>query len=286
MKSHSFVLCFLASSFGLSLFAQDLTPLSVEYTPFKGSDYVGQSYQMGITAPIVRQEKWMLAVSPGYKYQALNQHDFMTDNSLQELSSRTILQYSINSGTRWQWILSPAFSNPFSERSGWTFSSALVFSKQNSEFGYSLGLAFSHRYKNNFLIPVFRLQWKPVEKWTFSGRMPLNLNVRYAPSLHWNCGVEISNNVISGESANENYDWLWIRERSLALFANRRLAGNWWICPSVGYAFSREIRSYSLPEHNSWSISGNFGQVKSDIVNQANERGAFLQLALRYSLGY
>lgn len=286
MKVYFLFLCFFVSELGLHLFAQDLTPLSVEYTPLKSGDFIGQSFQAGIAVPLVRQEKWMLAVSPGYKYQALEQHDFVTDNSLQELSSRTILQYKASGNTRWQWIIAPSWSDSFTNRAGWTFSSALIFSKMNPVFSYSLGLAYSHRYKNNFLIPVFHLQWKPVENWTFSGRMPLNLNVRYAPSFRWNYGVEISNSVISGVSANQNYDWLWIRERSLALFANRRLAGNWWICPSVGYTFSRQIRSYALPEHYTWSVSGNFGQVKSDIVNEANERGAFLQLGLKYTLGY
>ena len=286
MKKYFLLLYILASGAASHLFAQDLTPLSVEYTPFKGGDFVGPSFQADIAVPVVRQEKWMLAVCPGYKYQALEQDDFVTDNSLQELSLRTILQYKASHNTRWQWIVAPSWSDPFTSRAGWTFNSALIFSKMNPVFGYSLGLAYSHRYKNNFLIPVFRLQWKPVENWTFSGRMPLNLNVRYAPSSRWNYGVEISNNVISGESANQNYDWLWVRERSLALFANRRLAGNWWICPSVGYTFSRQIRSYTLPEHDTWSVSGNFGQVKSDIVNEANERGAFLQLGLKYTLGY
>lgn len=286
MKIHFLVSCFLASELLLSLFAQDLSPVSVEYIPFKGSNFVGQSFQASIAVPLVRQEKLMLAVCPGYRYQALDQHDFVTDNSMQELSSRMILQYKTDQNTRWQWIVSPSFNNPFSPRSGWMFNSALIFSKANSVFGYSLGLAYSHRYKNNFLIPIFRLRWQPVENWTFSGRMPLNLNVQYSPSSHWNYGVEISNNAISSESANDNYDWLWIRERSLALFANRRLARNWWICPSVGYTFSRQIRSYTLPEHDSWNISGNFGQVKSDIVNEANERGTFLQLSLKYTLEY
>jgi|GEM_PF-3420223 hypothetical protein len=286
MKRFFFVICFLTQSAVSFLFAQDFAPLSIEYTPLQGGDFAGQSFQAAIAVPIVRQEKWMFAFSPGYKYQELVQHDFVTDPSLQELSSRMMLQYKTSRNTRWQWIVSPSFSNPFSHRSGWTFNSALIFSKANPVFSYSLGLAYSHRYKNNFLIPIFRLHWKPVEKWTFSGRIPMNLDVQYSPTLNWRCGAEISNNTISGESRNDRYDWLSVREKSLAFYANRKLFGNWWLCPSAGYTFSRQIRSYTLPEHDSWSISGNFGQIKSDIVDEANERGAFLKVGFKYTLEY
>jgi hypothetical protein len=110
--------------------------------------------------------------------------------------------------------------------------------------------------------------------------------VQYSPTFNWRYGVEISNNTISGESGNNVYDWLSVREKSLAFYANRKLFGNWWFCPSAGYTFSRQIRSYTLPQHDSWSISGNFGQIKSDIVDEANERGAFLKVGLKYTLEY
>lgn len=268
----------------VNLMSQNGELLVIDFQQYGQSSVFNQSGKISMAFPLLNLSQSKIFIAPEYKFFTNPENELLTQSCYQQLSVRFGYQYKPGEFWKLQWMLVPVITSPFSEISGLLFNSALRLNRNYSHFSYYFGIAYSYRYMNNIITPVMGLYWQPSDAWSLSGRLPVYCKIQHKLNPRLYAGVELAGNGISAQTESEQYDYVWIRERNIGLFAGWKVVGNWWLEGSVGYTVSRKIKSYQFSDDQNWTIKLDIGEPGIKPVNELNEHGLMCKTVLKYRL--
>ncbi len=266
------------------VYGQLYEAMAVDFTPYTGNSMFSESGVVRLAIPVVRKGNNSLFLSPEYKFFNTKSVDNISANYYDRFGFRLAWQYKISDGWKFQWVAMPSFSSIFDGNNDMLFNTIFKANYKASDFTYTLGIAYSYRYRNNIFTPVAGIVWKPEEKWTLSAKIPLNLRVLYNVKPSCDMGMELSGGGISSLSGNESYDFLWIHERNLFLTSDFKLYKNWWFSCSAGYTLKRTLKTYELPDSPVWTFKVNIGEPGLTPIDVYNETGVVARVGLKLKL--
>jgi hypothetical protein len=264
--------------------AQGDEAVVLEYDMYRASSIFNQSGKVLFGVPIYRSGKSTFLLSPEYKFFSTETNELLSAGYLNQVSFRFVWQYKLENNWRMQWLSVPVVTSPFTDKTGFLFNNALRFNKTNAVFGYSFGIAYSRRYKNNIISPIAGFTWNPSNDWNIVGRVPVYFKVQHRLNPNLFVGAELSGNSITSLSTSPDYDFVWLHERNLGLFTDWKLYKKWWLSGMLGYSLNRSIKTYNLPDRNVWTMKTTLGEPGNEPLNQLHEKGLIINIGLKYKL--
>lgn len=254
----------------------------LKYEPYRTSSIFNQSGKVLFGLPIYKSGKSHYILSPEYRFFSTETNEFLSTQFLNQISFRFVWQYKLENNWRIQWLAVPVVTSPFTDKTGFIFNNVFKFNKTNSVFGYSFGIAYSLRYKNNIISPIVGFTWNPSNDWNLVGRVPIYIRIQHRLNPDLFVGAELSGNGISSLSTSSDYDFVWLHERNVGLFADWKLYKKWWLSATIGYSLNRTIKTYNLPDKNIWTIKTIFGEPGTEPISQLLEKGLIINVGVKY----
>lgn len=254
----------------------------LKYEPYRTSSIFNQSGKVLFGIPVCKSGGQLFIVSPEYKFFSTESSEIVSKEFLNQLSLRFVWQYRFEKNWRVQWMAVPVITSPLSDNTGFIFNNVFKVNKINPVFGYFFGVAYSYRYKNNIISPIAGFTWNPSNDWNLVGRVPVYLRIQHRLNPNLFIGTELSGNGISSLSTNSDYDFVWLHERNLGLFADWKLYKKWWLSATIGYSINRTIKTYNLPDENIWTIKTTLGEPGIEPISQFREKGLIVNIGVKY----
>lgn len=206
---------------------------------------------------------------------------------------RTGLVQDLGNGRTLQLLVAPRLMSDFKNLDGRSFMFGGVASykkKYRDELTVGFGAMYNTELFGPYLVPILDLYWKPAQKWTIKGMIPITARIEYAVNDNMTAGFNHFGLITTYALGNENYDGDYLERQSidLSLFLKHRLAGNIFVEGMAGLAVGRKYVQYGGDEKVSFGIPlvtfGDDRVVKEDPIDTGFNDGLILTLKLIYSI--
>ena len=266
--------------------AQTLTPGALEVELAHPGSEIEQNMSLQIVLPLYSSSENRLMMMPRYRYLQLSDAFPFEVSQFHKVDFRFSWMHSLNGKWSSVFFFEPTLSSDFKQVSFsdlmWSSGIRMVYHK-NERRTFYLGFIYANRYNSHLIIPAFGARRQLTDKIVISGNLPFFTRFSYWLNPDTETGVYyLRRGFSSGITGNPNDDYIWVHERSLGLFANRKVFRNWWMAVNLGYRINREVNAYREPEHASWYFGTLLTNNSLAPEYQYSESGFIMRLAISY----
>ena len=269
----------------LSLFAQVNSPLSLGTEIRPGSE-IRQQSSFQLSLPLFISDNNAFVVSPQYRILGIKNGLSIQETGFNQFSLTFVWRHKLTNEWNAAFFASPSLSSSVGNFSGngLMMLSGIRFSKtQSPAFVYYFGLAYSHRFSTNTLIPIAGLKWKISPTLSFNGNLPYKWQLNWAIKPNSYTGLSFKGNRFTSHTPdNPDFDYLWFREQNLGLTSRVKIIRNFWLTAEAGCSVKRNFNLYAEPENQEWSFGLEFIQPSQEPVFKYSENGFYIKFGLSY----
>ncbi len=267
--------------------AQTFSPVGIEIEPFRTNDsQIEQKGRVSVALPVLVSGKDRLAVSPQYSYLSLSDAFPFGSNLFHQVDLRMGWRHQMNDRWNFIFLFDPALSSDFDPLStdDLMWASGISFTHlMNARTSFSLGMFYAYRFSNNIIIPTVGFKWIVSDRLTFLGNIPFRIQLSYQAEPSLVTGFFFSAiQYVSGISRSPDYDYIWLHERNLGLFADRMMSKNWWFKLQIGYNLKCDLEAYQNLDEARWQFGAKLTNTGLMPAYKYSENGFFLNISLTY----
>ena len=249
---------------------------------------------IGITVPIPLSKKTIIYNSLNHFYFQVNNDADLNDNladpiKLNAFILRTGLIQRFSDGKSIQLLVAPRFMTDGKGEAAEKFQFGGLAMYENI-FSDKLTMGFGAMYNQEefgpYFIPLVNLKWKPVEKFSIAGLLPIYAKINYHMSEKFTTGISHFGLLTTFPLGDANYtdDYMERQSIDLALFGKYSLFSNVYVEARFGKALSRSYKQYGPDDKVDFAIPlAAFGDDRVPKNIQFKD-GMFVELRVIYSI--
>jgi hypothetical protein len=156
--------------------------------------------------------------------------------------------------------------------------------KHSSRLSTGWGLAYSRQFFGNQIIPFIDVDYRPGEKWSISGQIPIRPKVLYHFSTRLRAGIELNGEAASYRLSvtGRNDHFIQINQWMGLGKLEYQFAKLWQLNVGIGRSFKQSYRLYSDASTTPWTIITIPLGERPDPVQRIDSRGLNIQFGFSF----
>lgn len=156
--------------------------------------------------------------------------------------------------------------------------------KHSDRLRTGCGLAYSRQFFGNQLVPFIDVDYRPTDKWSITGQLPVKPKVLYNFNKKLSAGLELSGEAASYRlsSAGRDNQFIQINQWTGMARLEYRFACSWQLSLGMGKNLKQSYKLYNDAATTPWTIITIPVGSKPDPVEKLDGKGMNLQLGISF----
>jgi len=274
------------------LTAQDRDWATINYSistvKYNDTSTNARQFDAKFKLPVYQKNKSTFAATIGYKNISLNNFSDNYTSSLHGFTMQAVWLYKFTGKKSLTFFTQAGLFSDMKDVSGKDFRYSAGFRyryKHSDRLTTGWGLAYSRQFFGNQIIPFIDVDYRPNNKWSISGQVPVKPKILYHFNTKISAGIEVNGEAASYRlSATEkNNRFIQINQWTGLAKIEYQLAKSWQLNLGFGKHFKQSYKLYNDASTTSWTIITIPLGNKPEPVKKIDSKGLNIQLGVSFS---
>lgn len=269
---------------------RDLATINYSISTVKYNDTSANARQFDakFKLPVHQKNKSTFAATIGYKNISLNNFPDNYTSSLHGFTMQAVWLYKFTGKKSLTFFTQAGLFSDMKDVSGKDFRYSAGFRyryKHSDRLTTGWGLAYSRQFFGNQIIPFIDVDYRPNNKWSISGQVPVKPKILYHFNSKISAGIEVNGEAASYRlsSTEKNNQFIQINQWTGLAKIEYQLAKSWQLNLGIGRNFKQSYKIYNDASTTPWTIITIPLGNKPEPVQKIDSKGLNIQFGVSFN---